>query len=174
MSFDLSEKLRLAQRLPSFNMNTKFDMKFCDQLIEHMADGHTFDTFAVTAGVRLSTLKKWLERHQEFRQAKEIGELALQYWCEELVNSSAKGDHKAPAASIIFALKNYRPDDFKDKYEKEQNTNITMIMDTGIERLERSTGIDRSAIAGPNSGAICIEMDEGDYSVHSDSPEDLI
>lgn len=49
---------------------TKYKKKYCDQLIQHMESGLSFETFAAQIDVNVDTLNEWCKRHSEFSVAK--------------------------------------------------------------------------------------------------------
>lgn len=48
---------------------SKYDPKFCQMLIDHMAKGYSYETFGASIDVAQSTVALW-EKHQEFSEAK--------------------------------------------------------------------------------------------------------
>jgi len=125
-------------------------------LIWHMSNGKSFESFGAVVGVVSRTCNRWVNNHPEFKVAHDVGMLRRRMEWEEIITTSAKGQNKGNAASIIFALKNYFPDEYKDKREVEHTGNIT-IVDTGITR--------------PLDGQVAVDAD---YTVLSDdSSEDM-
>lgn len=60
---------------------TKYRKEFCELLIKHMEDGGSFDAFVSTCRADKTQMYRWLDRHPEFRHAKERGELlAYAFW----------------------------------------------------------------------------------------------
>ena len=51
---------------------SKYDDKFCDEVITFMSYGKSFEAFAGHKGVSKSTLYNWVAAHPEFQAAKEI------------------------------------------------------------------------------------------------------
>lgn len=75
-----------------FGRPTKYDPSFCHALVEHMAKLHSFETFAAKLGVGRSSLYRWLEEHEEFRDAKDLGhQIAFQRW-EAIGIQAAEGE----------------------------------------------------------------------------------
>lgn len=124
-------------------------------LIYHLGFGKSFESFHAVVGVAKSTIAKWGKEYESLRIAREIGEGRHRLGWEHILVESAKGNNKGNAASIIFGLKNYYPDDFKDKREVDHKGEM-YIIDTGISR--------------PSDGQVAHE--EGDYidAEYSDVP----
>lgn len=51
---------------------SKYKPEFCQQLIDHMAKGLSFDSFSAIAGVNQDTLHEWAKTHEDFNEAKKI------------------------------------------------------------------------------------------------------
>ena len=96
---------------------TKFKPEYCTQLIEHMAEGLSFESFAAVLGVARSTLYYW-EKIEEsnFSDAHKRGTDACLLWFERASRHQiAKG--KGSAAMLIFNLKNRFSDLYQDRRE---------------------------------------------------------
>jgi len=102
-------------------------------LVWHMMKGYTYLSFGARLGVNDRTCRRWANQFPEFKAAREIGNGFMRMKWEDIATTSAEGTNKGNAATIIFALKNYFPDDFKDKREVEM-TGSMYIIDTGIDR----------------------------------------
>lgn len=81
-------------------------------LIDHMAKGKSFESFAATAKVGRRTLFDWLEVHTEWKEAKEQAEMAALDFFETRLIAGISGqkipnfDHKLSNPTLmIFALK---------------------------------------------------------------------
>lgn len=61
-----------------------FKPEYCEQLIEHMAEGLSFVAFAGKLRKSKQTLYTWVENHPEFKEAKAVGEAASLYYWETL------------------------------------------------------------------------------------------
>jgi hypothetical protein len=60
---------------------TDYRPEFCEMLIEHMRKGYSFDTFGAEVFCGNTTLYRWVEQYQDFRDAKEIGtKLSHEWW----------------------------------------------------------------------------------------------
>ncbi len=62
---------------------SEFKPEYCEQLIDHMAGGLSFESFAGTIRKCAKTLYNWLENHPEFLHAKEVGVEASRLWWEK-------------------------------------------------------------------------------------------
>lgn len=49
---------------------TKYRPEFCEQLVEHMSKGHSFESFASTINVNRDSLYEWVKNHTDFSDAK--------------------------------------------------------------------------------------------------------
>ena len=116
---------------------TKYCLEFAPLLVYHMGKGFSFSSFSALIGVTNTTLYRWVKEHEDFAEAREIGESRREYRWESIILESAKGKLKGNSASIMFALKNYYPDKYKDKREVEQ-VGTVMLVDTGIKRQPRT------------------------------------
>jgi hypothetical protein len=122
---------------------TKYKKEFCDQLLKHMREGGSYESFAAVAGVSRDTLYDWEKAQPEFLYTKKRGvDLALLYYenvakggitgqlrrlaSEEITIDPRTGEQKtvkkyAPAtfgqAAFIFTMKNRFPDLFRERVE---------------------------------------------------------
>lgn len=51
---------------------TKYKRKYCNQLIEHMNKGYSFETFGAVIDVNPDTLFEWAKKHKDFSEAKHL------------------------------------------------------------------------------------------------------
>ena len=114
---------------------TKYRPKFCQMLIDHMADGYSFESFGAIAEVWDTTLDDWVNTIPEFSEAKTIGRRKQLYANEKLIRDVAKfGDGNATAA--IFILKNCHPKTWRDRREIEITPPKDMTQDELIKEAE--------------------------------------
>jgi hypothetical protein len=60
---------------------SKYRKEYCDALIKHMEDGGDFESFGAIPRVSKKTLYNWVNTHEEFLHAKEVGlELSRRFW----------------------------------------------------------------------------------------------
>ena len=95
-------------------------------LIEGMArDGLTDEQMARKMGISVSTFYEWNNRFSEFSEALKKGRAPIDYEVEnKLLELCRAGDKTA----IIFWLKNRRPDLWKDRREKDENTDKSIVI----------------------------------------------
>ena len=72
---------------------TLYESKFCELLIEHMAQGLSFESFAGTIGVSRRVLWDWEKQNPDFLHAKEVGlEKSRIFWerlgIDHIINKS--------------------------------------------------------------------------------------
>ena len=88
---------------------SKYKKDYCEQLIEHMAKGFSFESFAGKIRTTYRSLYTWTEKHDEFLQAKEIGQAANRLFWEDLsLKQFMKEfkDHPFNNVVWVFAMKN--------------------------------------------------------------------
>lgn len=111
--------------------NPKYKKEFCKGLIDHMAKGFTFETYCVKIGCSIQSMYEWIEKHEEWKIAKELGTMKALLLHEERLN--AKMDGKAPKGSeltaIIFALKTRFHKYYGDKQEQSHTGQIQINID---------------------------------------------
>jgi len=87
---------------------TKYKPEYCEQLIEHMSKGLSFECFGPKIGVNRDTLYEWCKVHSEFSDAKKRAVDACLLWWEQIsidwiVNEKF---NSLNSASWIFSMKN--------------------------------------------------------------------
>jgi regulator of sigma D len=94
------------------NTTSKYEPEFCQKLIDHMSKGKSFESFGHVAKAGRRTLYDWVERHPEFKEAKEKAEAAALEFFESRLVAGISGqkipnfDHKMSNSTLlIFALK---------------------------------------------------------------------
>lgn len=117
---------------------TKYEERFCDELVADMADGFSVSAFAGKIGVSRSTINEWAGEHSEFSEALDVGKAQrLRFWEQTAINVAAKGTGGPGAASVItFGLKNMGGDEWADttKHEHSGPGGTPMQSVTRIER----------------------------------------
>lgn len=99
---------------------TIYDPAYCEQLIEHMAEGLSFESFAGAIGVSKQTLYDWLEANPAFLDAKKEGFEQSRLTWEKIGNNLAKTG-TGNAVAFIFNMKNRFREDWNDKQQIEHS-----------------------------------------------------
>lgn len=85
---------------------SKYDPKFCDQLLDHLSEGYSFEAFAGVIKVNHDTLHEWCKKHKEFSDTKRLGQSIARKLFEKLGFGLITGKLKGSAAVYIFTMKN--------------------------------------------------------------------
>lgn len=120
-----------------FGRPTKYRPEFCQMLVDHMAQGGSFEGFAGTIRVSSEVLYDWIEKQPDFLQAKKDGFAASRKFWEDTMADQARGKINGSSTALIFALKNRFPKDYRDRTEVKHQAYIGDIEDDP-ERLDQS------------------------------------
>jgi hypothetical protein len=106
---------------------TSYKPEYCDKLVEHMADGNSFETFGATIGVCRDSLYTWEKKYPDFSDAKRLGrEKALSWW-EKVGKLGMMGKIKGFVPAIwIFSVKNRFG--WTDKVEISNDTEKPLVL----------------------------------------------
>lgn len=98
---------------------TKYEPRFCDEVVADMAEGFSLTAFAGKIGVNRDTIDEWRKVHPEFSEACTRAKAhRLRFWEQTAINVAAKGTGGPGAATVItFGLKNMGDDEWRDKRE---------------------------------------------------------
>lgn len=120
-----------------------WNRKYCPEIVEKFlaarAEGHSETGAAGKIGVSRFTIIDWGEKHEEFENARRLGEaLCIDFW-EGVLISQAKGEKKGGAAAAIFGLINRGKAEWKQRYrdaddEKEKDGQRTPANDADIAK----------------------------------------
>ena len=70
---------------------TLYRPEYCEQVIDHMAQGLSFEAFAGRVGVTKRTLYDWVEAHPEFLEAKQLAyERCRIFWEQKGIDGLAQ------------------------------------------------------------------------------------
>lgn len=111
---------------------SKYDPAYCDQIVEHMAEGASMTSFAAEIDVARSTLNEWAEHHPEFSEAIKRAKAKCAAWWEKKARDGAGGGEVNPTL-VIFGLKNMGADDWRDKQEIDHRSPDRSMSPTRIE-----------------------------------------
>lgn len=85
---------------------SNYKPEYCEMLVQHMEQVHSFESFGAIINVCRDTLYEWCRQHPEFSYAKKLGREKCQLGCEKLFKAQAVGKIKGNPASLIFFAKN--------------------------------------------------------------------
>ena len=107
---------------PGRGRPTSYRPEYCQKLIDHMAQGHSYESFAPVISVSRQSLYQWESVHSEFSDAKKIGLDANKKTLEEIGIKLATGEIQGSTTAWIFMMKNMHG--WKDKKEIEASGSI--------------------------------------------------
>lgn len=114
---------------------TLYDPRYCEEMVECCALGHSITGFAGKIGVDRDTITHWGQQHPEFflaiKKAKAAATRELELDANRIRKSG--GGPGAPAMTI-FQMKNFAPDEYADRFETK-NTDEVKITFKRIERV---------------------------------------
>lgn len=83
-----------------------YNPEFCEELIKHMSQGLSFESFAHVAKAGRSTLYLWVDVHPDFKEAKLQGEAAALIFLEKNLILKLTGQKtKIDGFMVQFALR---------------------------------------------------------------------
>lgn len=86
---------------------SQFKPEYCEMLVDHMAKGFSFESFAGVVKTSMQTLRVWTQKHPEFEQAKDEGMARCRLFWEKIGIGGALGQiENFNATSFIFNMKN--------------------------------------------------------------------
>lgn len=93
---------------------SKYDPKYCQEVIEYMSQGYSLTAFGGSIRVARSTLNVWMAEHPEFSEAVKVAQACRTACLEQGLLGSEVGPM---VTARIFALKNAAPEEWRDKRE---------------------------------------------------------
>jgi hypothetical protein len=99
----------MSRKVKTIKLNgrpTKYDKKYDQMLIDHMAKGFSFETFGPSIGVVTSSTYLWAQKHKSFSEAKEIGFSVSRLYWEGLGIEGSNGSDKFHCTAWVFNMKN--------------------------------------------------------------------
>lgn len=106
---------------------TKYKKKYCDDLIKHMKQGLSYETFGASIGVSKQTVYDWEKKHPEFIDSKRLawGEYQL-FWEKMGVHGSAGKLKGFNSTSFIYNMKcRFRNSETWAPNKEEESQNFT-------------------------------------------------
>jgi hypothetical protein len=85
----------MIQRLiRSVGRPSKYEERYCAELIRHCEGGNSFQSFALKIGVSPDTIQEWAKEHKAFSVAKRIGKALQEEWLTNLGRAGMAGKVK--------------------------------------------------------------------------------
>jgi hypothetical protein len=112
----------------------KFKKEYCNMLIDHMANGYSFQSFAGEIGVAIKTLYSWCDLYPEFLHAKEIGRAKGLNYDEKLLTKGALGSVRG----YNFNAHKWKMANMYKWTEKVEQTNIDLSKEDTKNLLEEA------------------------------------
>jgi hypothetical protein len=107
-----------------------YDPEYCGDIVTHCATGASITSYAAEIGVCRDTITEWASKHAEFSVAVKRAKAAAAAWYDAKARGIIGGE-TGNATLCIFGLKNFAPEDFRDKQEIEHSGGLR------VERVER-------------------------------------
>jgi hypothetical protein len=99
---------------------TKYEPRFCEEVIEAARKGHSLTGFAGEICVSRATITEWVANYPEFSAAVSCAKsIAAHSWEKRAINIGDGKGGPGAAGIVQFALKNLGSDDWKDVSTKE-------------------------------------------------------
>jgi transcriptional regulator with XRE-family HTH domain len=111
---------------------TKYEPRFCDELIKFMGKGYSLTAFAGKIGVARSTINEWMSANPEFSEATRVGQAKRTMALETTLLAGETGPK---VTGHMFALKNADPEGWRDKQEVEHSGGVTVVAQPLDERI---------------------------------------
>ena len=107
---------------------TKYETKYCQQLVDHMATGASATSFAAFIEVDRSTITEWSNVHPQFSLALSRGKAKCGAWWEK-VGRQVATTNTGNATIALFGMRNMAPEDWTNDPNDEggkANVNVTI------------------------------------------------
>jgi hypothetical protein len=117
----------------------EFNPGWCDELVLHMEQGYSFESFGGVISCAKDTLYTLLERHPEFSDAKKLGESKSRLFWERAGIDGMNGKIKGfVSGTWIFNMKNRF--DWADKRELTGKDGAPLVSGIKLTYLEPENG----------------------------------
>jgi hypothetical protein len=130
-------KRKKPEELLKRGQPTKYDSKYCDELIKHMESGLSFESFAGVISVHRDTLYEWAKTHPQFSDAMQIGRSKSLLWWDKIGVAGTVGKIKNfnfNSYRFNMATKHNIREQFEESNAQKENQDIFA---EAIAELER-------------------------------------
>lgn len=109
---------------------SKYKPEYNQMVIDHMSEGHSFDSFAGCIGVSRDTVREWCHVHEDFSDAKNIGQARgikkLERIGLDIIDGKSRNKNFNLGVWVMF-MRNIGGWYTADKREdQDQNNNLTI------------------------------------------------
>lgn len=123
---------------------TKYDEKYCEMLIEHMAEGYSFESFGGIIEVDETTLYEWVKNHEKFSLSKNIGTQKSMVWWEQIgrkgmINEIPFFNDRIWRLNMINRFRNDWIDGTKNENNDKVKTEIVVRYEGDTDNTEETT-----------------------------------
>jgi len=132
--------------------NNKYRQEFCEQLITHMKEGLSFETFAAVINVSSMTMTRWSKKYKEFGRAREKGTLYRQMLLEKTIILTATGAMRGNAPLLKTMAHNILGWSNSDGKTEESLDRLTgdklkkeIVIKTSYDPLQDDIALDESS-----------------------------
>ena len=106
---------------------TSYKDEYCDLLIEHMAQGLSYTTFAAAVGVSVATIYNWEQHQPKFLEAKKFAIRECQLFWEKMGIDGAKGAiRNFSSGTWVYNMKCRFRDEWLIEREIADNKDVTV------------------------------------------------
>ena len=113
---------------------TKYKPKYCKMLIDHMAQGYSFESFAGLIKTSRQTIYTWTKDYRPFLDAKREGTQQAMLWWERMAMAGMAGKIKGFNSTVwVFSMKNRFGWRDKMSIDTEQEDSYEFTEDDGAQ-----------------------------------------
>lgn len=120
----MPKNISTPRKYPTAGQPTKYKSEYCEMMINHMAEGYSFEAFAGLIKVNKTTLYTWLALHKDFKEAKEIADEQSRLWAKTQLKEQIRGNLKSHLVPLLFFTKNKFPEEWRDRREIELQKDV--------------------------------------------------
>jgi hypothetical protein len=130
---------------------TKYKPEYCQMLIDHMAAGFSYETFAAVVKVCDDTLREWEKKNKEFSASKTVAFIRNKYFWEQAGIDGMKGKiTNFNATSFVFNMKNRFG--WRDKKDIDTTHRFDNVSDEKLKELAKKALEFIQSEGGENAG----------------------
>ena len=116
--------------------------EYCQQLVDHMAQGYSFESFGANVGCGRRTLFDWVDKYPDFKEAQKQGYEKGKKLFEGILMAKVRGIEakgmdlkKSDSRLLEFALKTRYRDTYSEKIDVQQSGEVKIVIDSDDNNL---------------------------------------